>query len=145
MDVYLPPGNFLAESPRQELKMIVPSPLSGVPLAQCFCLLQEPQPQHPTWHFQMGPSVRLEHQGSCGAPSSQNTHIHDVPQGVNSYIWATRRNLGQTVSMFPEEIVQWKCFFHWRYFSWSSLALEVFFHWTFDKENKEDAPFSCQC
>ena len=144
MDVYLPPGNFLAESPRQELKMIVPSPLSGVPLAQCFCLLQEPQPQHPTWHFQIGPSARLEHQGSCGAPSSQNTHIHDVPQGVNSYIWATRRNLGQSVSMLLQEIVQ-HVFFHRGYFSPSSLSLEVFFHWTFDKENKEDAKIIFQC
>ena len=51
----------------QQLRTRVPSPLGGVPLFQCLCLLQEPQPQHPTWHLQMSPSARLEHQeGSVG-------------------------------------------------------------------------------
>ena len=48
----------------QKLKMRVPSPLGGVPVFHCFCLLQEPQPQHPTCHLQMSPGARLEHQGA---------------------------------------------------------------------------------
>ena len=48
----------------QQLRMRVPSPLCGAPFTQCFCLLQEPQPQHPTRHLQMGPNVKLEHQGA---------------------------------------------------------------------------------
>ena len=86
MDIYLPPGNFWAQSPRKELKMIVSSPLHGAPLAQCFCLLQEPQPQHPTWHPQMSPSARLEHQGALWSTILPKHSIHDVSQGVNSYI-----------------------------------------------------------
>ena len=35
---------------------------NGVLVPHCFCLLQEPQPQHPTWHLQMSPSARPEHQ-----------------------------------------------------------------------------------
>ena len=86
MDVYLPPGNFWAQSPRQELRMIVPSPLHGAPLAYCVCLLQEPQPQHPTCHLQMSPSARLEHQGALWKTILPKPDIHDVAQGVNSYI-----------------------------------------------------------
>ena len=48
----------------QQLRMRVPSPLGGVPVFQCVCLLQEPQPQHPTRHHQMSLSARLEHQGA---------------------------------------------------------------------------------
>ena len=56
----------------QELRMIVPSPLGEDTVTQSFCLLQEPQPQHPTCHLQMSPSAGLKHQGHFGAPSSQN-------------------------------------------------------------------------
>ena len=37
---------------------------NGTPVPHCFCLLQEPQPQRPTWHLQMSPSARPEHQGA---------------------------------------------------------------------------------
>ena len=48
----------------QQLRMRVLSPLGGVPVFQCVCLLQEPQPQHPTRHLQMSLGARLEHQGA---------------------------------------------------------------------------------
>ena len=44
----------------QQLRMRVPSHLGGVPLFQCLCLLQEPQPQHPIWHLQMSPMPPAE-------------------------------------------------------------------------------------
>ena len=44
--------------------MRVLSPLLGVPVFQCLCFLEEPQPQHPTWHLQMSPSAKMEHQGA---------------------------------------------------------------------------------
>ena len=90
----------------QELRMIVPSPLGGATVTQGFCLLQEPQPQHPTCHLQMSPSARLDHQGVLWSTILPKPDIHDVAQGVNSYILPTRRNLGQSVSMFLQEIVQ---------------------------------------
>ena len=40
------------------------SPGSGVPVPHCFCLLQEPQPQHPTWHLLVSPSAGPKHQGA---------------------------------------------------------------------------------
>ena len=86
MDVCLTPGNFWAQSPRQEVRMIVPSPLCGAPLVYCVCLLQEPQPQHPTWHLQMSPSARLEHQGLLWSMILPKLHIHDVAQRANGYI-----------------------------------------------------------
>ena len=46
----------------QQLRMRVCSPLGGVPVFQCFCLLQKPQPKHPTWHLQTRRSARLEHE-----------------------------------------------------------------------------------
>ena len=37
---------------------------NGVLVPHRFCLLQEPQPQHPTWHLQVSASARPEHQGA---------------------------------------------------------------------------------
>ena len=48
----------------QQLRMKVCSPLGGVPVFQCFCLLQEPQLHHPTWLLQMSPRAGLDHQGA---------------------------------------------------------------------------------
>ena len=91
------------------------SPLGEATVTQSFCLLQEPQPQLPTCHLQMSPSARLEHQGQLWSTILPKPHIHDVAQRVNIYIWATRRNLEQSVSMFLEEIVQ-HVFFSLRFY-----------------------------
>ena len=88
----------------QQLRIRVCS-LGGVPVFQCFCLLQEPQLQHPPWHLQMSHRDRLEHQVGSWAPSSQNTHILDVSQGLSSHIWARRRSQVQSVSLFLQDIV----------------------------------------
>ena len=48
----------------QQLRMKVCSPLGGVPVFQCFCLLQEPQLHHPTKHLQRSPRTGLEHEGA---------------------------------------------------------------------------------
>ena len=48
----------------QQLRMRVRFPLGGVPIFHCFCLLQEPQPQHPTWLLQMSPGARPKHEGA---------------------------------------------------------------------------------
>ena len=48
---------------------------NGVPVPQCSCLLQEPQPQHLTCHLQMSPSARPHHQGARGS-TILPTHSH---------------------------------------------------------------------
>ena len=57
MDIYLPPGNGQAQSPRPTVEDESALSLGGVPVFQCLGLLQESQPQHPTWHLQMSPML----------------------------------------------------------------------------------------
>ena len=85
-----------------ECLLLCVGPLLPTVSASC----RSPSPNIPSGISRWAPMLRWSIRGRCGAPSSQNTHIHYVPQGVNNYIWATRRNLRQSVSMFLEEIVQ---------------------------------------
>ena len=48
----------------QQLRMSVCSPLSGVPVFQFFCLLQEPQPHHPTCHLWWAPGLGRAQKGT---------------------------------------------------------------------------------
>ena len=136
MDVYLPLGNFWAQSPRQDLRLIVSSPLCGAPLAQCFCLLQEPQLQHPTWHLQMSPSARLEFQGALWSTIIPK-YSHQCSCSVGELDLSHEKKPGTVCKHAPSGNCS-SYFFHWGFFSWSSLSLEVFFHRAFDKE-------TCQC
>ena len=106
MDVYLPLGNFWAQSarPRVEDDSAFSSGWS-----HCYPGFLPPAgTRAPTSHLSPpdDPSARLEHQEALWSTILQKPDIHDVAQGVNSYILPTRRNLGQSVSMFLQEIVQ---------------------------------------
>lgn len=71
---------------------------TGNSVPQCFCLLQEPQPQHPTQGFRRTTVLGQSTRGLCGEPPSQQTHIQIVPQRVGSCFGVT---IGQSVSVVP--------------------------------------------
>ena len=144
MDIYLPPGNCQAQSQRPTVKDESDFSSGGVPVFQCLCLLQEPQPQHPTWHLQMSPSARLEHQGALWSTILPK-YSHPRCSSVGEWLDLSHEKKSGTVCKDAPSGNCSACFFHWGFFSWSSLSLEVFFHRAFDKENKEDATISCQC
>ena len=84
---------------------------NGVPVPQCFHLLQEPQLQHLTWNLQMNPSARLEHHGVLWS-TILPTHSHPCSfSGDEKLPWVMSRILGQAVSLFLWQIFHQVFFF----------------------------------
>ena len=145
MDVYLPNGHCWAQSSQTKIWGCDCLLLwEWVPVPHCFCLPQEPQPQHPTWHLQVSASARPEHQGALWSTILQ---IYSHPlnsSGGEIRISGHERNSGTRGKLVPPGNCSASFFFPWEFLTWSSSSLEGFFHQACRKGN-EEAAVSCLC
>ena len=137
MDIYLPPSNGQAQSQRPTVEaesafssgwgpcFPVSRPLAGTPTPPSH--LAPPDEPH----------AKLEHQGmlwSMIPPKYSHLWCFSVGELLDLN---HEKKSGAVCKHAPSRHCS-ACFFHWGFFSWSSLSLEVFFHRAFDKE-------TCQC
>ena len=142
MDVYVPPGNCWGQSPSPTVENeSALSPGWG----PCFPVSLPPAgTPTPTshLHLQMSPSARLEFQGALWSTIIPK-YSHQCSCSVGELDLSHEKKSGTVCKHAPSGNCS-SYFFHWGFFSWSSLSLEVFFHRAFDQENK-DVTISCQC
>ena len=134
MDVYLPPGHCWAQSPQTkswgwECLLL----WNGVPVPQCFWLLQESQPQHPTCYLQKNHSARPEHQGTLWrAILPTNSH----PDSSSAGEWLFWSHYWTVCKFVPPGNCS-ASFFPSGFLARSSFSLEANFHPGLGKETEK--------